>query len=94
MKTPVTEYSALRDTVVNELRDGNFCAGNPGDAINAKKNELVQNLYDLEDFSKVEFSTLRTEVFTKVRSEIFNTGIDYSTLLTNLPDSNFFLQLV
>ena len=49
MKTPVTEYSALRDTVVNELRDGNFCAGNPGDAISAKKNELVQNYAVLID---------------------------------------------
>lgn len=67
MKTPVTEYSALRDTVVNELRDNVFCTGNPGGTISAKRNELVQNLYDLEDFSEIEFSTLRTEVFTKVR---------------------------
>lgn len=91
VKTPVTEYGALRDTVVNELRDNVFCTGDPGDTINEKRNELVQNLYELDDFSEAEFTTLRTEVFTKVRSEIFH--IDHSTLLTNLSNSNLFLQL-
>jgi ribulose 1,5-bisphosphate carboxylase large subunit-like protein len=69
MIKPIGEYAALRNIVINELRSEVFCSGNPGQAINETRNDVVQSLYALEDFSAGNLSTLRTEIFGNVSSE-------------------------
>jgi hypothetical protein len=73
----LSDFQNLRDTIVNELRADNFCPDKDLDAksgqpVNELRNDLVQDLYNLEDFGQANFTELQNSGFEEVCVPLFS----------------------
>lgn len=68
------DFQGFRDTIINELRADSFCFdkdldAKSGEPVHELRNDLVQDLYDLEDFGSTNFTELHGH-FEKIQKDI------------------------